>query len=278
MNAILNPFKKLFSTKNKGQETSADALYIESDTKNFIPLLSELPDEELVRLNELLPWSAFVVDEKGRKFGEAHSNIKRNAPQIIPDYRSELLEQRVGLKGKTVLEAGCFEGIHTIGLAQKGAVVTAFDSRIENVIKTMVRCGAFNINANVCYWNVEHLKPEYIEQYDIIHHVGVLYHLLNPIEHLEEICACAKQTLLLDTHVSSRQETLTAEYKGFKYRYCDYKEFGRESPFAGMKDFAKWLHPDDLLTYLGRLGFRDVDLVEERDERNGDRVLIIANR
>ena len=278
MNAILNPFKKLFSTKNKVQETGADALYIESDTQNFIPRLSELPDEELVRLNELLPWSAFVVDDKGRKFGEAHSDIKRNAPQIIPDYRSELLEQRVGLKGKTVLEAGCFEGIHTIGLAQKGAVVTAFDSRIENVIKTMVRCGMFNVKADVCYWNVENPKPNYIEQYDILHHVGVLYHLLNPIEHLEEICACTKQTLLLDTHVSSRQDVLTAEYKGFKYRYFNYKEFGRESPFAGMEGSAKWIHPEDLLAYIERLGFSEVDLVEERDERNGERILIIANR
>lgn len=275
---MLDSFKKLFLRKDKLQVGGVDDLYIDTEIKNCIPLLDELPDDELIRLNTLLPWSAFIVDEKGRKFGEAHSKTKRNSPQIIPDYRSKLLEERVGLKGKTVLEVGCFEGIHTIGLAQKGAMVTAFDSRIENVIKTMVRCGAFNINANICYWNVENPKPDYIKQYDIIHHVGVLYHLLKPIEHLEEICACAKQTLLLDTHVSSKQDMVSAQYRGFKYRYSNYKEFGRESPFAGMEDTAKWIHPEDLLSYLKEIGFAEVDLVEERDERNGQRVLIIANR
>ena len=245
---------------------------------NIIPLLENLPDEELARLNEILPWAAFLEDEKGRKFGHAHSKTKRNLAQIIPDSRIKLLDERLGLQGKTVLEAGCFEGFHTIGLMQKGAIVTAFDSRIENIVKTMVRCCAFNLQANVCYWNLEDKKPSNIRTYDIVHHIGVLYHLLHPIEHLEEICLCAKQTLFLDTHVASAEKLNTINHKGFAYRYSYFTEGGRESPFAGMESKAKWIHPDDLISYIKTLGFNDVELIDKRAERNGDRVLIIANR
>jgi len=111
-----------------------------------------------------------------------------------------------------------------------------------------------------------------------VHHVGVLYHLLNPLEHLEEICLCAKQTLLLDTHVASTEALLTKEYNGFKYRYYKYTEGGRADPFSGMESYAKWIHVDDLIAYIKMLGFSDVELVEQRAERNGARVLIFANR
>lgn len=177
-----------------------------------------------------------------------------------------------------MLEVGCFEGIHTIGLAQKGAIVTAFDSRVENIAKTMVRCGTFNINANICYWNLEAKKPQYINEYDIVHHVGVLYHLLNPIEHLEEIFQCTKKTLLLDTHVASTEKLINSNYNGFEYRYCEHVEGGRENPFSGMEEKAKWIVQDDLLSYLKHLGFSEVELIESRAERNGARVLILANR
>ncbi len=277
MNKLFSVISNVFTTKssiNDGIEIS------EADTRCSldIPLLSTLPNDELDRLNNLLPWAAYVVDEKGRAFGKAHSKNKRNTPQKIPDYRANILDEKVGLHGKTVLEVGCFEGIHTVGLAKKGALVTAFDSRIENIVKTMVRCSAFNVRANVCYWNLENEKPDYIQEYDIVHHIGVLYHLLNPIQHLKEISACAKSTLLLDTHVALEEELDTDTFKGFEYRYYNFIEGGRESPFAGMKESAKWIYLEDLIKYLKELGFSDVDILEQREERNGHRVLICASK
>ena len=82
--------------------------------------INDLKDEELERLNALLPWAAFVLDRQGRNFGQAYSPKKRNDPQAIPDRRIIELDRRYGLAGKYVLEAGCFEGIHTVGLLQKG--------------------------------------------------------------------------------------------------------------------------------------------------------------
>lgn len=276
---VLSYIRRIFlGKKNEAIDQDTSNLYMVDKTGINVPLLSELPDEELLILNNLLPWASFLTDEKGRKFGKAYSEAKRNTIQEIPDYRTSLLDNRFGLAGKTVLEAGCFEGLHTVSLVQKGAIVTAFDSRIENIVKTMVRCGAFNANANVCYWNLEEKKPSYIKQYDIVHHVGVLYHLRDPIQHLEEICDCVKQTLLLDTHVALDEVMSSDTYKGFSYRYWKYEECGRAIPFAGMEEYARWVFMDDLIAYIKSLGFRNVETIEQRAERNGTRILVIADR
>ena len=45
-----------------------------------------------------------------------------------------------------------------------------------------------------------------------------------------------------------------------------------------MYGHAKWIVLEDLVSLLKRLGFHNVDVAEQRDERNGPRVLIYANR
>ena len=69
---------------------------------------------DLERLNALAPWSAFTLDAHGRRVGCAHSGKKRATPQAIPDPRIVELDRRYGLRGRSVLEIGCFEGIHTV--------------------------------------------------------------------------------------------------------------------------------------------------------------------
>lgn len=139
MSSIL---KKLFGRTHENANTEApQSLYRDTDKRISIPNLVDLPDDELLRLNQLLPWSAFIVDEKGRNFGKAYSDIKRNEVQIVPDPRIVELDKRYQLKGKRAVEAGCFEGIHSAALAQLGANVAAFDGRIENVIKTSALLG-----------------------------------------------------------------------------------------------------------------------------------------
>lgn len=241
--------------------------------------INDLKDEELERLNALLPWAAFVLDRQGRNFGQAYSPKKRNDPQAIPDRRIIELDRRYGLAGKYVLEAGCFEGIHTVGLLQKGATVSAFDGRIENVIKTLVRCWAFDVYADVFFWNLEEDLPRSARiECDILHHVGVLYHLMDPIGHLASVLPSVRQAVMLDTHIAPEGKGTQAESAGFEYRYINFKEAGRAPPFAGLGDHAKWVALDDLVGFLKHSGFGNVDVAERRDERNGLRVLIYAHR
>lgn len=242
--------------------------------------VEDLPDTELEVLNDLLPWAFFTVDSKGRNFGKPYSSSKRAKEQTIPDRRIVDFNAKYPLAGQTVLKVGRFEGIHTCAYSELAEKVIAIDSRIENVVKTMVRCSLYGYNPEVYRVDLEEPLPNYIDlQCDVLSHIGVLYHLTDPVGHLFEISKLTGKVLLLDTHVAKKGAKLE-EYSvnGESYAYMEYKEKGRKPPFAGMKDHAKWLLLECLMNVLEKCGFVGINLIEERNEKNGLRVLIYAAR
>lgn len=245
-----------------------------------VPIVETLSDEDLAELNAMLPWACFIVDSQGRRFGKPMSSTKRNLPQAVPDRRIKMLDDRFGLSDLTVLELGCFEGVHTAGLVQYARHVKACDSRISNVVKTIVRCGMFQILPTVFVWDVELPPPSGQDiSCDILHHVGVLYHLRDPVSHLLAIAPQVRRGIMLDTHYA-RPEDATKSYTvdGQVYRHKEFHEGGKAEPFSGMYSTAKWLLLDDMIGLLKGLGFSRVDVVEDRAERNGPRVLLMAER
>ncbi|WP_037072689.1 class I SAM-dependent methyltransferase [Rhizobium sp. PDO1-076] len=245
-----------------------------------IPGVDNLPDDELERLNKLLPWAAFVLDRKGRKFGVAHSATKRNVPQAMPDARIVDLDRRVPLRDLTVFEIGCFEGIHTTALAMRAKKVLACDSRIENVVKTIVRCSMYGTSPHIFRWDAEEALPADVSlDCDVLHHVGVLYHLTDPVGHLKALLPHVRKAVMLDTQIAPEDaKSLTYETGGREYRYYHYREAGRDAPFAGMLDHAKWMFKDDLLATLREAGFDSIDVANFEIQRNGPRILIYATR
>jgi tRNA (mo5U34)-methyltransferase len=195
-----------------------------------------LSDDELRRLNTMLHWNSFIIDRHGRRFGNMAWAGKRDKPEIIPDPRVLFLQKRIGLSDEDVLEIGCFEGSHTIGLSEFARTVTAIDARIENVVKTIVRCAMFGHHPRVFKCNVEE-RPLDVEslQCDIVFHVGVLYHLKDPVEHLFDLAGLARKALLLDTHYA-RDDEATDRYdtRGTSYRYKKYKEGGSVDTISGV--------------------------------------------
>lgn len=244
------------------------------------PFIEFLPDEQLQELNRILDWNCFTVDSQGRRFGKAHSSKKRQIPQEIPDGRIILMNEKFNLANKTVLEVGCFEGVHTTALSVFAKNVIALDSRIENVVKTMVRLGFFARKATVLCCDLENLDPrakEHIKA-DLAHHVGVLYHLKDPVSHIFALRELAPEGIMLDTHFAT-PEMATKSYvvNGETYRYFHYKEKGGYAGvFSGMYDHAKWLHVDDLQKALRQAGYSEIEIIEKRDERNGPRILLFA--
>lgn len=242
--------------------------------------IEHLDDSELKRLNDLLPWMCFTADAKGRRFGSVAWNGKRDAPQRIPDERIVYMNKLFDLGRHSVLEVGCFEGIHTIALAQLSSTVTAIDSRIENVVKTIVRCNLFGYKPTVTLCDLE--KPEDISRLpvvDFVHHVGVLYHLKDPISNLLQLRHIARNGLLLDTHYAT-PEMASKKYavEGASYSYYQYGEKGRDEVFSGMYDHAKWLLLDDIKGLLTSIGFSDIRIYKDTEQRNGPRVTLYAAR
>jgi len=243
--------------------------------------VEQLDDESLEELNDLLPWGSFTVDMQGRRVGDRTRPGRRDTPQEIPDSRVVLADERLGLAGRHVLEVGCFEGIHTIGLCQRAGRVTAVDARVENVVKTIVRCAFYGHHPDVFLCNLEEWGDDEALRADVIFHVGVLYHLREPVQHLWRLGRLAAHGVLLDTHVSEPDEvTASTVVEGREFRYRRYLENpGRKRVLSGMYDHAKWLLLDDVVDLLGEAGFKSVDVVDSRRESpDRTRVTILAQR
>lgn len=239
-----------------------------------------LSADDLKRLNELLPWMCFTADTQGRRFGNIAWKGKRQTPQVIPDARVVEMDKAFGLKGKNVLEVGCFEGVHTIALATFGAEVTAVDSRIENVVKTIVRCNLFGHKPTCFVCDIEkHEDVMQLPKVDYVHHVGVLYHLKDPVKHLQRLAAITGSGFLLDTHYATPEMVNNAyRQNGREYRYYHYREKGRDEVFSGMYDHAKWLLLDDLKALLASLGFGKFVMLKDEQQRNGPRFTALVSR
>ncbi|MFN2499544.1 MAG: class I SAM-dependent methyltransferase [Pyrinomonadaceae bacterium] len=280
---VLRRMKTLMRSGSNGQtprpnQTVAFRGYTER--LNEIRFVDPLNDDELEKLNNLLDWKCFVADSRGRRFGNAAWAGKRCEPQAVPDPRIILLHERFDLVDKHVLEVGCFEGIHTVGLSMFARQVTAVDARIENVVKTIVRCALFGYCPTIFKCDIE-TRPLAYEDLacDVLHHVGVLYHLKDPVSHLHDLQRFVRFGVMLDTHYAHQAEaTESYEVDGRVYNYKRYREYGHDDPFSGTSDHSKWLQLDDLKALLAEAGFNEIEIVEKRDERNGPRVLLMARQ
>ncbi len=247
-----------------------------------VPLVDMMTDDQLEEINRMLDFNCFTVDSRGRRFGLPAGPKKRSGPQELPDRRVVLLDEEVGLRDKSVLEVGCFEGVHTIALAKRARAVTALDGRVENVVRTIVRASFYGQHPKVIAYDMEQMSggaPEWMKA-DVAFHAGVLYHLTDPVQHLRVLLEGISHAILLDTHVARDEQVNASYFSGdTEYRYHRIREGGRyKGVFAGMSDHAKWLTEGDLHGVLTQCGFGDIKSIETRNENNGKRVLLIAKR
>lgn len=239
----------------------------------------KISDQELAEVNEMLDWYSGTVLPDGRLLGKfgVRSN-KRQSPQVIPDKRIVRLDQLVGLANKKILEVGCFEGIHTVGLRMFAEYVTAIDVRPANVLKTLARLAYHGTYAKVFQMNAEELNADF-GVFDVVFHCGVLYHLLNPIEQLIAIGKIASQYLYLDTHIAGNEKNMEIRtHDGLTYSGAYHGEGGWHDPFSGKDARAFWLTYESLALGLRLAGFGNVEILQERSERNGPRVAILASK
>jgi 2-polyprenyl-3-methyl-5-hydroxy-6-metoxy-1,4-benzoquinol methylase len=252
--------------------------YVESRT--IVPHVETLADDELMELNRLLPWRSYTVDSRGRRFGDGTPSQGEGEDEkrpAIPDPRVVAMHEHFDLRDKHVLEVGCYEGGHTIGLCQLAARVTAVDARVANVVKTIVRCAFYGHHPRAFVCNLDTWEDDDALRADVVYHVGVLYHLRDPVEHLLRLRDIARVGVLLDTQVAEDDEaTEWMTVNGREYRYKHHGEDPASSPKAGMFDHAKWLRVDDIVALLEECGFAPAKVVGRRPERNGTRATIMA--
>jgi tRNA (mo5U34)-methyltransferase len=203
---------------------------------------------------------------------------KRDTPQTIPDERIVKMDEEFNLRDKSVLEVGCYEGIHTSALCARANKVFAIDARVENVIKTVVRCNLLGYQPIVGVCNLELSEHfETLPKVHFVHHVGVLYHLNDPVKHLFQLKDVIKIGMMLDTHYATEGMLNSSyEYQDKEYRCYNYPERGRDDVFSGTNDFSRWLLKEDIINILKEIGLSNVKIISDEEQRNGPRFTLLV--
>ena len=124
---------------------------------------------------------------------------------------------------------------------------------VENVVKTVVRCNFYGQHPQAMVVDVDDQEQLAAMDADICFHVGVLYHLADPVRHLRSLLPLVRRAILLDTHIAYADECDGEDSDdGYAYRYKVAGEFGRGDPFSGMSAHSRWLQLSTIREILVR--------------------------
>lgn len=233
-------------------------------------------------------WSSALPDELGVESGHAH---------LFDDRRIRwLIDQLGGVEGISVLELGPLEGGHTTMLCRAGARVDAIEANNRAFLKCLIAkellalTGARFLHGDF----VEFLKSRSDERWDLVLASGVLYHMQDPFE-LLTLIAGVTDRIAIWTHYfdeaivtsssmarqfDSSPERVTIDghdYVLHRRRYLEALNWGGFC--GGSAEDAIWIEREDLMRFLGQLGFDRIDIgFDEPGHVNGPSILLLAER
>lgn len=211
------------------------------------------------------------------------------------DYRVTWAAEKLGgFSGKRILELGPMEAGHSYMLEKMGAAeVVAIEGNSRAFLKCLIVKEAFGLT------RVRFILGDFLPfftagagSFDTIFACGVLYHVLNPIELIEQIASHCTEVFVwshfFDADFFKANSTAGSPfdppaketYKGFEYtrnvrRYekaLEWKGF-----CGGGAPMCCWLNKDDIFRAFVHFGFKIVDSVEEKNP-NGPAVLFVARK
>lgn len=221
--------------------------------------IDQLPDDDLYRLNDYLPWESWTPDANGRRVGNPAGRSYPIGGALVTAFEREFAPH-LRHPGATVVEFGAYEGAHTIGLARLARVI-ALEGRFRNLLCGMTRTNFYGVAGSV-EWRLADVELSDIPAADAFFHSGVLYHLTKPEDHLATLCAKARVGLLLDTHHTGDAPAVERAEKV-------------TSSKDGLRPVAIWLPRARILELLGKT-FTDVRILSDREEPHGLRFTVVA--
>lgn len=234
-------------------------------------------------------WSSAFPPEKGVTAGKL---------PLYNDDRVDWALRTFGpLGGKDVLEVGPLEGMHTFMLDRAGAQnVDAVEANRQCYLRCLITKQIMGIN-NANFWlgDIQHWLVNTDKSYDLALASGVLYHMADPVEFLQQLAARSR-AIFLWTHFyyepampdgDPRRTPFTGavkqrEFEGSTIRYYErrYHQANTNASFCGgSRDIHNWMHRDDILDLLRQLGFANITIrSEELDHPGGPCFTLLARR
>ncbi|HEU5078579.1 MAG TPA: class I SAM-dependent methyltransferase [Opitutaceae bacterium] len=208
--------------------------------------------------------------------------------------REKLAEFGVHVKGSTVLELGPLEGGHTYRLSQyEAASVTAIEAHPRAFLRCLVAKELLGMQrVNFLYGDALAFLRESTNEYDIGFACGFLYHMVNPVEAIEQLSRRCRSVFLWTVHwdperngpnaegLDIKGPPFAAEHAGFKHTLhrhdygsgFDYNKF-----FGGPASHAHWMEKEDILAAFRHFGMGRIT-VEFESNPNGRALRLVAAR
>ena len=220
---------------------------------------------------DLLPgWSSAFPSNLGLSAG--------NIPLFADERILAALESYGSIEGKSVLEVGPLEGMHTYILnGRKPARIDAVEANKQCYLRCLVTKEILKLNrANFYLGDIRSWLSETETVYDLAIASGVLYHMDDPAEFLKKIAA-RSNAIFIWTHFYDEEAMPPSDLRNLPFsgkveiRYLDgmelhyhersYQQANTNASFCGgMRDKHYWMRKAEILSLLSHYGY--VDIVE----------------
>lgn len=201
---------------------------------------------------------------------------------MLSEPRINQLSKRINLEGKTVLELGCLEGVHSLMLQNLGVKkVVGIEGRKENFLKCLIVKNAFNLNrCKFLFGDLNKILSVLSGPFDICLALGVLYHLEDPLSAIYRIAELTNR-LFVWSHYSTKDEPkgplIEVEYQG---NICHGKYVGEDIKhyLSGLNKKSFWIFEDDFLKVVEKTGFKYIDLIQKEKHEHGPAMTFLAQK
>lgn len=231
-------------------------------------------------------------------FPEPYMHLKAGSLRLFDDVRIQwAAEQLGGFEGKSVLELGPLEGVHTCLIEQQGAEsVLAIEANSVAYLKCLVVKEMFQLQrSRFLLGDFMPYLRETDDRFDVVVASGVLYHMRHPVELLSAL-ARVTDRIFLWTHYYDPEivaqspelaarfpsEGVTVNYRGFEhtvYRQEYLTTLNWQGYCGGVSPYSLWLSRHDILACLEHFGFDDLRIgFEDPQNFAGSSFAVAATR
>jgi SAM-dependent methyltransferase len=153
---------------------------------------------------QLGPWALpFRLDEETSTMSMTLPDSQLRAQRIM--FRRDLITGTVqellgeDLATTTVLDIGCNNGFFSLDMAHRGAQhVDGIDLRSENIAQAEFLANHYGLD-NVAFRVLDADALPTDQQWDVVLNLGVLYHVVNPLQFLQQTYRLCRRFAVIDT-------------------------------------------------------------------------------